>query len=116
MTGGLGMIGSLVASWLVRQSASDVVLLGRSGRPGADSGAVMDLVTGSGSTAAITLVRCDAASQDEMRALVEASSGAKPLQVRLLTIAVMFPAIASCCCFAFLRDLLGCHWQEPSHG
>ena len=95
MTGGLGMIGSLVASWLVRQSASDVVLLGRSGRPGADSGAVMDLATGNGSGAAITLVRCDAASQDEMRALAEALCGIKPLQVDLFTLAIMFPASVS---------------------
>lgn len=34
VSGGLGMIGSLVGAWLVRQGAPHVVLLGRSGRAG----------------------------------------------------------------------------------
>jgi hypothetical protein len=81
VTGGLGMIGSLVGSWLVKQSVSDVVLLGRSGRPGTDSAAIMDLVLGSGSNAAITMVRCDVASVDEIGALARASCGTRPIQV-----------------------------------
>lgn len=82
VAGGLGMIGSLVASWLVRQSVSEVVLLGRSGRPGADSAAVLELVGASGCSAAVTMVRCDVGSTEEVRALAAASGIERSLQVR----------------------------------
>lgn len=82
VAGGLGMIGSLVASWLVRQSVSEVVLLGRSGRPGADSAAVLELVRASGCSAAVIMVRCDVGSAEEVRALAAASGSERSLQVR----------------------------------
>ncbi len=84
VTGGLGMIGSLVGAWMARQQVSKVLLLGRSGRPGADAGAVVDLVAGQGSATAFHLLRCDAASAAEVAgAAASAASGCR-LQVREL--------------------------------
>lgn len=82
VTGGLGMIGSIVGSWLITQSAAKVVLLGRSGRPGRDSTAVLDMLR-SGADAMITMLRCDVSSAEEISALASASSTDCPLQVLL---------------------------------
>lgn len=80
VTGGLGMIGSLVGAWLARQQVSHILLLGRSGRPGADSGAVMQLAGGSGSAAAFHMLRCDAASAEEVAAVAAAAARGRRLQ------------------------------------
>jgi NAD(P)-dependent dehydrogenase (short-subunit alcohol dehydrogenase family) len=81
VTGGLGMIGSLVASWLARQQVPHVVLLGRSGRPGAVSGAVVQLAAhGNGSAAAFHMLRCDAASAEEVAAVAAAVTRGRKLQ------------------------------------
>lgn len=75
------MIGSLVASWLAKQQVANILLLGRSGRPGADAGAVEQLVAGGGAAAAFHLVRCDAASGDEVAAIALAATHGRRLQV-----------------------------------
>ena len=79
VTGGLGMIGSLVCAWLAKQSVERIVLLGRSGRPGADSGAATALALG-GALACISMVRCDASSAEEVHALALSSCGKDNLQ------------------------------------
>jgi len=66
--GGLGMIGSLVASWLAKQSIQRIVLLGRSGRPSADSSGAIALALG-GATAVVTMARCDASSSEDVRVM-----------------------------------------------
>ena len=68
VTGGLGMIGSILGAWLTRQGIEHVVLLGRSGRPATDSKSVQEFL-GSGCSAAISIQRCDAASVDEVQAV-----------------------------------------------
>ncbi|KAL4451846.1 hypothetical protein ABPG75_007508, partial [Micractinium tetrahymenae] len=80
VTGGLGMIGSLVGAWLARQQVSHVLLLGRSGRPGSDSGAAMELAAGLGSAAAFHLLRCDAASAEEVADVAAAATCGRRLQ------------------------------------
>lgn len=82
VTGGLGMIGSIVGSWLACQGVSDVVLLGRSGRPSADAMfAVQEVALGGGSTG-MHMVRCDASSVEEVTEVARAATAGKALQVR----------------------------------
>ena len=81
VTGGLGMIGSLVGAWLTRQQVSRILLMGRSGRPGADSDAVLQLAAGSGSAAEIHMIRCDAASGEEVAAALAGATHGCRLQV-----------------------------------
>ena len=81
VTGGLGMIGSLVGAWLARQQVPHILLLGRSGRPGAGAGATMELAAGQGSAAAFHLLRCDAASAEEVAGAAAAAAHGLRLQV-----------------------------------
>ena len=80
VTGGLGMIGSLVAEWLAKQSVQRIVLLGRSGRPGGDSAAATSLALG-GATALISMVRCDASSVEEVQYAASENTQNDALQV-----------------------------------
>ena len=75
------MIGSLVGAWLTRQQVSRILLMGRSGRPGADSDAVLQLAAGSGSAAEIHMIRCDAASGEEVAAALAGATHGCRLQV-----------------------------------
>ena len=74
VSGGLGMIGSLVGCWLVKQQVAHIVLLGRSGRPSGELGTMGQLVHGSGTAAAVHMSRCDTASTDEVAAAAAATS------------------------------------------
>jgi short-subunit dehydrogenase len=75
------MIGSLVGSWMAKQQVTNILLLGRSGRPGTDAGGVIELVAGGGSSAAVHMVRCDAASAEEVAAVAAAATtGGQRLQ------------------------------------
>ena len=80
VTGGLGMIGSLVGAWLVREGVRDVALLGRSGRPGLDTAALVELLS-PGSKSSMHMVHCDAASTEEVASVAAAFSGGQALQV-----------------------------------
>jgi len=80
VTGGLGMIGSLVARWLTKQSVQKVVLLGRSGRPGGDSAAATSLAL-DGAVAMISMVRCDASSVEEVECVATENTKLDALQV-----------------------------------
>jgi NAD(P)-dependent dehydrogenase (short-subunit alcohol dehydrogenase family) len=84
------MIGSLVGSWMTRQQVAKIVLLGRSGRPGADSGSVVQLASNSAS--AITMARCDASSAAEVAAVAEAATGSRRLQSVVLSGGVLADA------------------------
>ena len=81
--GGLGSVGSLLALCVAQQSpAAPLLLLGRTGRPGAGSG----LTPGSFGAAAVTLARCDVSSADEAHVLLRAAAamrGCQPLRVML---------------------------------
>ena len=79
VTGGLGMIGSLVGAWLARQPVANVVLLGRSGRPGPDAAPLAQLLL-AGCAAMVHLTRCDAGSADEVAASAAAACGSGHLQ------------------------------------
>jgi NADPH:quinone reductase-like Zn-dependent oxidoreductase len=85
VTGGLGMIGSLVAAWLSKQSVQRIVLLGRSGRPGGDSAAATSLALG-GAVAMISMVRCDASSVEEVQYAASENIKLDTLQVRVYQI------------------------------
>lgn len=76
VTGGLGMIGSLLGAWLKRQGIGHVVLLGRSGRPAAGSKSVQEFL-GSGCSGVISIQRCDAASMEEVQAVAGGLTGAR---------------------------------------
>ena len=74
------MIGSLMGAWLAGQQVPHVLLLGRSGRPGADSGAVVELAGGDGCAAAFHLERCDAASAEEVASVAASATRGQRLQ------------------------------------
>ena len=80
VTGGLGMIGSLVSTWLAKQSAQRIVLVGRSGRPGVDSAAASAMML-KGMVASISMVRCDASSTEEVRHVATSLCEHESLQV-----------------------------------
>ena len=79
VTGGLGMIGSLMGGWLARQQVADVLLLGRSGRPGSDAQALVQLAAG-GSSGSIHTLRCDAGSAEEVAAVAASAARGRRLQ------------------------------------
>jgi acyl transferase domain-containing protein/NADPH:quinone reductase-like Zn-dependent oxidoreductase/acyl carrier protein len=81
VTGGLGMIGSLVSGWLAKQSVQRIVLLGRSGRPGGDSGTATSLAL-EGAVAMIAMFRCDASNMEEVEYAASENTKKDPLQVR----------------------------------
>lgn len=70
VTGGLGMIGSLVGAWLAKQGVHRIVLLGRSGKPGSDSGAVTSLIA-NGCDSVVAMIKCDAASSEEVQSVAQ---------------------------------------------
>jgi hypothetical protein len=74
-------VGSLLALWLAQQGPAPLVLLGRLGRPGADS----DLHASSFGDSLVTLARCDVASAEEAAGILHAvaASRCQPLQVLL---------------------------------
>ena len=74
------MIGSLVGAWLARQQVPHILLLGRSGRPSRDVEKLMQQMTGSGCAAAFHLLRCDAASAEEVAAASAAATRGCRLQ------------------------------------
>lgn len=82
ITGGFGMIGSLLAGWLARQSIGGILLLGRSGRGASAEGAVALAVAGS--CVPVTMRRCDAGSAAEVAAAAASLGTASHLQVRYL--------------------------------
>ena len=70
ITGGLGTLGSLVADWTSSQQQGSLCLLGRSGRFTSSSSSVIKLMQSS-SCAEVTLAKADAASQEEVRSVLQ---------------------------------------------
>ena len=68
--GGLGAVGSLVAKWLARHTNTHLWLLGRSGRPSADSPLPPDELEGPGS---VSLARSDVSAAEEASFVVRAA-------------------------------------------
>ena len=70
LTGGLGTLGQIVASWLAQQQVQELHLLGRSGRA-AGQQQLQLLQPGSPAyTAATTVTQCDAASSEDLHGLL----------------------------------------------
>lgn len=91
ISGGTGALGAMAAQWLVAGGARHVTLLGRTGLAGAaqdgastaDPAAVPAAATAGGAwTAAVTVVKCDAATASDAAAVMEAA-GTGPRRVPL---------------------------------
>ena len=67
LSGGLGSLGLLLASWLVSCEAAPVCLLGRSGRASLDTGMLLKVFHGH---AVISAVRCNLSCREEVWGLV----------------------------------------------
>ena len=65
ITGGTGVLGSLVASWLALHSASRLCLLGRTGKASANTLSLLRLDKNS----IITIMQCDVAATEDARGL-----------------------------------------------
>ena len=73
VTGGLGALGSLLATWLSCLGATRIILVGRTGRvPPSSADTHSEAAAGGGlpqgSSACVTLVRCDASCTSELQA------------------------------------------------
>ncbi len=85
ITGGLGALGSLLATWLAKRSATlRLVLVGRTGHlpKGAGSGPLQELISGRAGGGMVTLRMGDIASAPDAAAACRTGSGKQPpLQV-----------------------------------
>ena len=81
VTGGLGMIGSLIASCMADTSADKIVLLGRSGRHNS-SNKNIDRLTLEGVRSTIVAYSCDTSSGSDVFGLLEDTSMELPVKVR----------------------------------
>ena len=111
ITGGLGALGSLLATWLAKRSAATrLVLVGRTGHlpQGAGSGPLQELVSSRAGGGMTTLRMGDAASAADAAAACLTGSGKQPpLRVWLgvRTDAVQSPSIDR------LRHVVGLSWR-----
>lgn len=82
ITGGLGSVGSLVATWVAEHSSAHLWLLGRSGRMGSDSSLRLGGANPLGG--AVTILRSDVSTAEEAACAVQGSAWAagSMLQVR----------------------------------
>ena len=76
ITGGLGMLGSLVADWMSSQQSGGLCLVGRSGRFTSSSLSVIQLLQ-SDSSAEIIAAKADTSGQDEAHSLLHALSAGR---------------------------------------
>lgn len=78
VTGGLGMIGSLVMRWLSLQSVHEIILTSRSGKV---TQAVIDQTRGRKdfTFSSISMLMCDISSQEEVFELLNGHMGRKPI-------------------------------------
>ena len=67
ITGGTGVLGSLVASWLALHSASRLCLLGRTGKASSNTLSLLSLQKNS----IITIMQCDVAATEDARSLFQ---------------------------------------------
>ena len=79
ISGGLGMIGSLVGTWMSSNNAENIVLLSRTGR--GDNSAVRS-ITNNGTQSEVSACKCDISSSENVAAIVSLFSSVKPLMVR----------------------------------
>ena len=81
ITGGLGSLGSLSSSWLSQHGATDLVLLGRSGKIPTSSKQMTDILRSTGSQALVSLSKSDLArhAKAQLSAMMSSASD-KPVQ------------------------------------
>ena len=65
ITGGLGSLGSMVASWLSQHGARDLLLIGRGGKTPASSKQVSEMLRWTSHSASVSIIKADLASQEE---------------------------------------------------
>ena len=90
-------VGSLVGAWLAAQPGTQVCLLGRSGRPSADSAAFLPLLAAASSGTVLTMARCDVASQEEVASMLARSRTAAALQAVLHAGTICIPSYLHAC-------------------
>ena len=106
ITGGLGALGALVATWLANRSAAlRLVLVGRTGRLpfGAEPGPLQELVSGRVGGSMVTLCMGDVASAaDATAACLKDDGGQPPLQARhgCQSFGAMDEAVRECDCMS----------------
>jgi len=74
ITGGMGMIGSLSATWIAQQSCAKVVALGRSGRGGATATSTTTMLA----SCAMIVARCDVPVSEELSFSTSAATNILP--------------------------------------
>ena len=78
VTGGLGSLGSLVSSWLSQHGANDLALVGRNGKIPTSNKQVAEMLTVTGQSALVSIIKCDLANQED--AQLQAMLSGQPLQ------------------------------------
>eukprot|EP00889_Picochlorum_renovo_P002070 jgi/Picre1/29100/NNA_004493.t1 len=91
VTGGLGMIGSLVGTWMSSNNVEHIVLLSRTGR--GDNAAVRS-ITNNGTTSEVSACKCDITSSENVAGIVSLFSSSKPVMGLIHSGGVLSDAMA----------------------